>query len=279
MFWHFRQNRVDLLSRVRVMGIVNVTPDSFSDGGKYRSTELAIEHGLKLVEQGADFLDIGGESSRPGATPIPVEEELQRVIPVVEGLVAKTKIPISIDTTKAEVARQALAVGAQIINDITALRGDPLMPEVVRSSQAGVILMHMQGTPQTMQTDPQYEDVVAEVKGFLAESIEFAMGHGIGRERIVLDPGIGFGKTFEHNLELVQRLSELQSLTCPVLLGVSRKGMIGRMTGRPLEERLAGSLAVASVAVLQGGCQILRVHDVAETIDVVNVLSCFEQKR
>lgn len=279
MWWHFTNKQLDLNPPVKVMGIVNVTPDSFSDGGKYSSTERAIEHGLKLVEHGADLLDIGGESSRPGALPVPLEEELRRVVPVVEGLAKRTTVPISVDTTKAEVARRALAVGAQIINDITALRGDSQMASVVRETKAGVILMHMQGTPQTMQISPHYRNVVTEVKGFLAESAQYAKEQGIAPERIVLDPGIGFGKTFEHNLELIRNLPEFGSLGYPILLGVSRKGMIGQMTGKPTGERLIGSLTVAMVAVYEGGCHILRVHDVPETIEVVKVLSFLQKKK
>ncbi len=253
------------------MGIVNVTPDSFSDGGQFASTDRAVAHGLELVRQGADLLDVGGESSRPGAQPVPLEEELNRVVPVVRELARLTPTPISVDTTKAEVARQALAAGAHIINDITALLGDPLLPEVVRTYEAGVVLMHMQGTPATMQLDPAYQDVVREVSDFLQARLQALRNFGIAEDRVVLDPGIGFGKRGVHNWELMRRLDEFQRLGRPVCLGVSRKGFLGKRLERPLERRLAGSLAAACFALGRGAAQVLRVHDVAETRDAVAV--------
>jgi dihydropteroate synthase len=254
-----------------VMGIVNVTPDSFSDGGRFAAPETAVEHGLELVRQGADLLDVGGESTRPGSQPVPLEEELRRVVPVVRELAARCGLPVSVDTSKAEVARQALTAGAHVINDVTALRGDPDMAAVVRDFRAGVVLMHMQGTPATMQLAPAYADVVAEVTAFLEARLQAALDLGIAGEQVVLDPGIGFGKTAGHNLELLTRLEELQRLGRPVCLGVSRKGFLGRMLARPLEQRLAGSLAAACFALGCGSAQVLRVHDVAETRDAVTV--------
>jgi dihydropteroate synthase len=261
-----------------VLGIVNVTPDSFSDGGRFFDTDAAVAHGLHLIEQGADQLDIGGESTRPGSQPIAQEEELSRVIPVVRRLAALTRAPLSVDTSKAEVARQALEAGAHIINDITALQGDPHMSEVVRRYRAGIILMHMQGTPATMQIEPHYDDVVAEVAGFLEARLQACLDLGIAASQVVLDPGIGFGKTTEHNLRLLARLEELQRLGRPVCLGVSRKGFLGKVLGRPLEQRLAGSLAAACFALIRGTAQLLRVHDVAETRDLVTLITEIRKK-
>lgn len=254
------------------MGIVNITPDSFSDGGQFYSTDAAIEHGLRLVPQGADLLDIGGESSRPGAKSISLDEELARVIPVVRGLVAKSGVPISVDTTKAEVARQALEAGAAIINDITAGQGDPEMIDVVRINDAGLILMHMQGTPETMQEKPAYQDVVGEVREFLDERIRVCVAAGIPLERIAVDPGFGFGKTFEHNMTLLKHLDAIAAIGRPVVLGVSRKGFIGQITGRPRHERAIGSVAMASYCASRGTAHVLRVHDVAETVDAAKII-------
>jgi dihydropteroate synthase len=267
--WRCRDRLLRTDERALVMGIVNVTPDSFSDGGRFASREVAVAHALRLIEQGADLLDVGGESSRPGAQPVPLEEELARVLPVVRELAARTAMPISVDTTKAEVARQALEAGAHVINDITALQGDAAMAEVVRASGAGVVLMHMQGTPQTMQVNPTYQDVVAEVTAFLQTRLQAAADAGIAGEQVVLDPGFGFGKKTRHNLELMARLAEFQRLGRPVCLGVSRKGVFGKVLGRPLEQRLAGSLAAVCHALARDAAQIVRVHDVAETRDAV----------
>jgi len=269
--WQVQQRLLDIGRRPLVMGIVNVTPDSFSDGGRYATVEAAVAHGLELVRQGADMLDVGGESSRPGAEPVSSEEELRRILPVVRALAAAVDIPLSVDTTKAEVARQALEAGAHIINDITALRGDPAMAEVVRAWGAGVILMHMQGTPATMHLDPHYDDVVREVRQDLDARLQAAADLGIAKLQVVLDPGIGFGKTAEHNLELLARLEALQSLGRPICLGVSRKRFLGKLLGRPTEQRLAGALGVAGFALGRGAVQILRVHDVGPTRDVVEV--------
>jgi dihydropteroate synthase len=276
MRWHLR-DRVLTITRPLVLGIVNVTPDSFSDGGRHASADAAVAHGLALVEQGADLLDIGGESTRPGAAPVPPEEELRRVVPVVERLAARTQVPLSVDTSKAEVARACLAAGAHVINDVTALAGDPAMPEVVRAAGSGVILMHMQGTPATMQLNPQYADVVADISTFFEARLQYSAKVGIARERLALDPGIGFGKTLEHNLRLLARLDEFQRHGRPVCLGVSRKGFLGKVLGRPLEQRLAGSLAAACFAIARGAAQILRVHDVEATRDAVTLLAAIQE--
>jgi dihydropteroate synthase len=261
---------------VLVMGIVNVTPDSFSDGGQFLDTGAAIAHGLELVGQGAAVLDIGGESTRPGSAPVSALEELRRVLPVVRGLVAQTDVPLSIDTSKAVVARAALEAGAHVINDVTALRGDPDMAAVVRDHRAGLILMHMQGTPATMQLDPRYENVALEVTDFLQARLQAAENLGIAGSQVVLDPGIGFGKTREHNLTLLARLDQLGRLGRPVCLGVSRKGFLGRLLNRPVHERLAASLAAACHALARGSAHILRVHDVAATHDAVTVFAALE---
>ncbi len=265
-------------TRPLVMGIVNVTPDSFSDGGQHATTEPAVAHGLELVRQGADLLDVGGESTRPGAEPVPLEEELRRVVPVIRELAARCGVPLSVDTSKAEVARQTLAAGAEIINDVTALLGDPNMAGVVASFRAGVIVMHMQGTPQTMQKKPTYQDVVREVASFLEERLRALAEHGIAAAQVVLDPGIGFGKTSEHNRRLVVHLEEFRRLNRPICLGVSRKGSLGKITGRPVEERMAASLAVACFALGRQAAQILRVHDVAGTRDAVEVFQALQRE-
>jgi dihydropteroate synthase len=254
----------------RVMGIVNVTPDSFSDGGRLGGPEGAVAHARRLAAEGADLFDLGGESSRPGSEPVPVEEELRRVLPVVEALAAEAVGPISVDTTKAEVARRALAAGAAIINDITAMGGDPEMATVVAEAGAGVVLMHMQGVPRTMQDDPRYEDVVREVYDFLARRVEWAGSRGIPRERIAVDPGIGFGKTVAHNLEILRNLERFATLGCAVLIGTSRKGFLGTITGRGLANRVTAS-AVSALAACVAGARVVRVHDVAATVDAIKV--------
>lgn len=259
--FHWRELNPD--GRVLIMGILNVTPDSFSDGGRFLSPDAAVERALAMEKEGADIIDVGGESSRPGAEPVPVEEELRRVLPVLERLRGKLRIPISIDTTKAEVAEAALRAGASIVNDISALRFDPAMAPLVAKFGAGLVLMHMLGTPKTMQQAPHYEDVVTEVRDFLAERAQYAQSQGIPREAIAVDPGIGFGKTVEHNLELLRRLPELVELGFPVLVGPSRKSFIGAILGLGVEERLEGTLAACAVAVVRGA-DILRVHDVKE---------------
>jgi len=265
--------------RVLVMGIVNVTPDSFSDGGQHLRPDEAVAHGLDLVRQGADILDIGGESTRPGAIPVPFEEELRRVLPVVQELAGRTEVPLSIDTSKAAVADACLAAGAHIINDITALQGDADMPAVVAAHRAGVVLMHMQGTPATMQQAPHYEDVVQDVRRFLEERLQAAEAGGIARDYAIVDPGIGFGKTGVHNLELIARLDELQALGRPVCLGVSRKAFIGKILGQKVEERLISSLVVACYAMAQGSAQVVRVHEVQPTCEAAMLLSAIREKR
>lgn len=248
-----------------VMGVVNVTPDSFSDGGRSLAARDAIAHGRELVAQGADILDVGGESTRPGAEPVGAQEELRRVAPVLEGL-AGVGARLSIDTTKAPVARAALAAGADVVNDVSALRFDPGLAGVVAAADCEVCLMHMLGEPRTMQQDPRYDDVVADVKAFLEERLAFAVAEGIAEERVWLDPGIGFGKTVVHNLELLRRLDELVALGRPVVVGTSRKSFLGRITGREVGERVAGTIAT-SVLALERGAAIFRVHDVAAVAD------------
>ena len=263
--------RLDL-GRPLVMGVVNVTPDSFSDGGKFLDTTVAIAHACKLAEEGADILDIGGESSRPGALAVSPGEELDRIIPVLEGLKGIDK-PLSVDTRRPEVMRAALSAGASMINDIEALTA-PGALETVAKSQCAVCLMHMKGEPATMQQEPRYDDVVAEVRRFLDERAVACERAGIARERIVVDPGFGFGKTAAHNFELLRALPEIGKLGLPVLAGWSRKSTLGKLTGRPADERLAASLAAALLA-LQGGATILRVHDVKETRDVIVVWQAY----
>lgn len=257
------------LSVPRVMGIVNVTPDSFSDGGKYESTEKAVEHAMQLVAEGADILDIGGESTRPGATPVRLQDELVRVIPVIERLLKIAGVPLSIDTYKPKVMRAAIAAGADIVNDVRALQ-EPGALEVVAGSQVGVCLMHMQGTPQTMQLDPQYEDVVSEVNAFLAQRLAAAEAAGIAPERVVLDPGFGFGKKTEHNLLLLQQLDKTLAIGRPLLAGLSRKSVLGQITGGDIRVRLHASLAASVIAVMKGA-RIVRVHDVKATVDALKV--------
>ena len=244
----------------RVMGVVNVTPDSFSDGGLFLDPQRAVEHGRKLAADGADLLDVGGESTRPGSEGVSADEELRRVGPVVEEL-AEAGTPISIDTSKRIVAEVALDAGAALVNDVTALRSDPELAALCAERDCGVMLMHMLGAPRTMQEAPSYEDVVDDVKAFLADRIEFAVASGIDEERIWIDPGIGFGKTLAHNLELLHRLGELRSLGRPICVGTSRKSFIGKITGRDVEDRIGGTVA-SNVLALTKGAEVFRVHDV-----------------
>jgi len=253
-----------------IAGVVNVTPDSFSDGGKFFDTSAAVEHGLKLVAEGADILDIGGESTRPRATPVPESEELRRVIPVIEQLAARVKIPISIDTMKPAVARAAIAAGASIVNDVAANREDDAMWRVVAESGAGYVLMHMQGTPQTMQVSPVYSDVVREVHEFFFERMERLTNCGIAREQVILDVGIGFGKTLEHNLLLIGALRSFTTLERPLLLGVSRKSFLGKCSETETPGRLPAALACTAFAV-EKGVQVIRTHDVVETVQAVRM--------
>jgi dihydropteroate synthase len=264
----------------RVMGVVNVTPDSFSDGGRYLDPDVAISHGLELAAEGATILDVGGESTRPGALPVEVDEELRRVLPVVEGLAAAGTVPqISIDTNKAIVAAKALEAGATFVNDVTALRGDPEMVSLLAASGADVCLMHMLGEPRTMQDDPRYDDVVSEVKAFLEDRLHYAVQQGVGEDRVLLDPGIGFGKTLEHNLELIARIDELVALGRPVVIGASRKSFIGRITGRQDPgERVAGTVAV-NVLAYERGARVFRVHDVAPSRDALAMAAATVSQR
>ena len=253
----------NLADRVLVMGILNVTPDSFYVGSRTIDTESAIKAGLSMIEHGADIVDIGGESSRPGAPSVSVEQELHRVLPVIEGLHDRTSTPLSIDTTKAHVANAALQAGATIVNDITAMRGDPAMERTIAEAGAAVVLMHMQGTPGTMQEEPHYTDVVSEVFDFLLQRAESAEAAGIAPDHIILDPGIGFGKSLEHNLALIRALPKLASCGYPVLVGLSRKSFLGLLLDQPSSERLEGTIAANAIAIF-GGASIIRVHDVKE---------------
>ncbi|HEX6834900.1 MAG TPA: dihydropteroate synthase [Rudaea sp.] len=257
------------LDRPRIAGIVNVTPDSFSDGGHHLDPAAAIAHALQLVEQGADLLDIGGESTRPGAEPVSADEEIVRVVPVIEALARQTSVPISIDTSKPEVLRAAVAAGAGMVNDVYALRGEGAL-DAAAELKIAVCLMHMQGEPRTMQDDPRYDDVVSDVRRFLAERIFACEMSGIDKNRIVADPGFGFGKTLEHNLALLRGFDQLAALGVPIMAGLSRKAMIGTLTGRTIDQRAVGSAAAALIAV-QKGAAIVRVHDVAATRDALAV--------
>ncbi|HDS1648959.1 TPA: dihydropteroate synthase [Stenotrophomonas maltophilia] len=262
--------RILRLDRARVMGIVNVTPDSFSDGGHHDTTEAAVAHGLKLVEEGADLLDIGGESTRPGAVPVSVDEELRRIVPVIEQLAARTSVPISIDTFKPEVMRAAVAAGAGMINDIFGLRQDGAL-EAAAAANVPVVLMHMQGEPGNMQADPHYDDVVAEVHGFLVQRLFAAEMAGIAKKHLVIDPGFGFGKNTTHNMTLLARSERFLELGVPMLAGLSRKRSLGELTGREAPaERVAASVAAHLIAV-QRGARIVRVHDVAATVDALKI--------
>ncbi|MGA2800884.1 MAG: dihydropteroate synthase [Verrucomicrobiota bacterium] len=253
-----------------VMGVVNITPDSFSDGGKYFDTNAAVARALELVAQGAEILDIGGESTRPGARPVNEAEELRRVIPVIEKLAAKVKIPLSIDTVKPSVAHAALQAGASIVNDVAANRDDDAMRRVVAECQAGYVCMHAQGSPQTMQENPVYADVVREVGDFLRDRLKKLNACGVFADQVVLDVGIGFGKTVEHNLQLLANLHRFTTMARPLLIGVSRKSFIGKLSGADLNERLPASLACACLAI-QSGAHIIRAHDVAETVQAVRM--------
>jgi len=270
--WQCRERSIVLGDRTLVMGILNATPDSFSDGGDFFDPSMAVERALEMVAQGADIIDIGGESTRPGAEPVSATKEIARTAPIIGKIREHSDVPISIDTMKAEVAFQTLEAGADIINDVSAFETDPKMVEVAAESGAGVVLMHMKGSPQTMQENPTYGSVVDEVCTYLRTRLDFAAAHGLARNQMVIDPGIGFGKTTEHNLELLRGLPELLKCGAPVLVGASRKRFIGQVTGRTdPAERKAGSLGVAAWAATQGA-HILRVHDVIDTCDVCRML-------
>jgi len=273
--FRIKGEELELGQRTLLMGVLNVTPDSFSDGGLYFDRQLAIERALQMVEEGADIIDIGGESTRPFSEPTPLEEELRRVIPVIEAVAPKISIPISIDTYKAKVAFEALQAGASIVNDISGLRFDPEMVKIVAESGAGLIVMHIKGTPKTMQLDPHYDDVMDEIKSYLKESIEKAESEGVHPESIVVDPGIGFGKKLHHNLEIFRRLNELEELGKPILVGPSRKSFIGEILGLPVSERLYGTLGAVAYCALKG-VHIVRVHDVKAARQVVDIIDAIE---
>jgi dihydropteroate synthase len=268
---------IEFPGRPLMMGVVNVTPDSFFDGGSYLDRDAAVAHAIQLVEEGADLLDIGAESTRPGADAVSEVEECRRAIPVVTAVAKSVSVPISIDTSKAMVARAALDSGAILINDVTALRGDPMMADVIAETGAGIVLMHMQGTPRTMQQAPRYDDVVEEISVFFEERICFAMAHGIVRRQIILDPGIGFGKLLTHNLTLLAQLTRFEKFECPLLVGVSRKGFLGQLVGRQVHERQWGTAAAVAIAV-DRGAGILRVHDVRAMKDVVRVAAAIRRQ-
>ena len=269
MEFHLKGQRLGL-ERPLLMGIVNVTPDSFFDGGQFYDPQRAVAHALRLVEEGADLLDIGAESTRPGALPVDEQEERRRLVPVVAAVAKAVSVPISVDTSKAEVAKAAIDAGAIMVNDVTALRGDSAMVGVVAQAGVALVLMHMQGTPDIMQHAPRYDDVVGEVAQFLAERVRYAIDHGVARDRIVVDPGIGFGKTLGHNLDLLANLRVFAELGYPLLVGPSRKGFIGQLTDQSVEARGWGTAGVVALAVEQGA-NILRVHDVGPMKDVAKV--------
>lgn len=271
MILHCGQFKLDL-TKPRVMGIINVTPDSFSDGGHFSQAEVAIQHALTLIEEGADILDIGGESTRPNATPVTLQQELDRVIPVIEGLAAhRITTPISIDTYKPAVMLAAIAAGANIVNDINALQAEGAV-DAIASTNVGVCLMHMQGTPQTMQDNPHYVDVVDEVVAFLSKRVSICQQAGIASNRLLIDPGFGFGKTRAHNITLIQKLDALMELELPILVGLSRKSVLGQVTGNDVDARLYASVAAAVVSVMKGA-KIVRVHDVKATVEALKVVN------
>jgi len=272
------RNRQLEMRKPMVMGILNVTPDSFSDGGRFAELDAAVERACRIIEEKGDIIDIGGESSRPGSEPVALKDELERVIPVVLAVRKISEIPISIDTTKAEVARQAIEAGADIINDISALRFDAQMAEVAVESGVPVILMHMRGLPKTMQVDPIYDNCVAEIKDFFRERLEYCHRNGIEREKIILDPGIGFGKRLEDNLAILRHIAEFKETGCPIMVGTSRKSFIGHISGgaNEAEERIGGSIASALVG-LMGGVDIIRVHDVAATVEAIRVWKALQE--
>jgi dihydropteroate synthase len=262
--------------RTHIMGVLNVTPDSFSDGGQYFQLEKAVQHGLQMAREGADIIDIGGESTRPYSRPVSAEEEAERVIPVIEALVRESGIAVSIDTRKAEVARKALEAGATMINDISALRFDASLAAVAAEAQVPVILMHMQGTPENMQLKPVYHDLMGEIEAFLQEAVERALKAGIRRENIILDPGIGFGKTFDHNLQIIRDLSRLGKLEQPILVGSSRKAFIGHILDKTPDQRDIGSLATVACAVM-AGAHIVRVHNVRWALETVGIVDAIKR--
>ncbi len=266
-----KNKEFDFFNKTYTMGILNLTPDSFSDGGNYYEVEEAVKRAKLMVKEGADIIDLGAESTRPGATYIEEEEELKRILPVVSRLVKEIDIPISIDTYKSKVAEECLKLGAHIINDIKGLKGDPNMANVISKYNAPVIIMHIKGTPKNMQKNPHYEDLIMEIKESLGESIEIAKAAGIDLNKVILDPGIGFGKTFENNLEIINKISEFKKMGYPILVGASRKGFIGDILGSPPLERVEGNLAVAAITAYEGA-GIIRVHEVAETVKTLKLV-------
>ena len=270
MYWQCRNRKLECGHRPLIMGILNVTPDSFSDGGSFTDSAAAVKAAREMVTNGADIIDVGGESTRPGACGVDEAEELRRVVPIIEALAGETDSVISVDTMKAGVAREAMAHGAHIINDVSALTHDAAMVDVAREFGAGVVLMHMQGSPRTMQREPHYEDVVSDIRSYLEKRIESVTAAGLLRETLAVDPGIGFGKTVEHNVRLIGELEAFAELGQPVLVGLSRKRFLGMLTGAPVEQRIAGSLAGLACAVLHGA-HIMRVHDVKASADAVRI--------
>ena len=264
----FGSKRYDLTSRTHIMGILNVTPDSFSDGGQYHDVDAAVARGVEMAEEGADFIDIGGESTRPGSDPLSLDEELKRVLPVIERLAKATDVPLSIDTYKASVAERALNAGAVIVNDISGLHFDDRLADVTAEHHASIVLMHIQGTPKTMQENPHYDNRIEEICEYLAQGIRRARGAGI--EQIIVDQGIGFGKTLTHNLEIIRRLGEFQRLGCPLLVGPSRKSFIGRILDLPVDQRIEGTAAAVTASIMNGA-NIIRVHDVKEMKRIAQV--------
>ncbi len=270
---------LNLSRKTAVMGILNVTPDSFSDGGVHLAGPMAVEGGLRMVDDGADIIDIGGESTRPGSEPVSLDEELLRTLPVIESLASKVRVPISIDTSKAEVARRAIDAGASIVNDISGLRFDPGMPEVVSRCGVPVVIMHMKGNPKDMQQAPSYVALIPEIMEFLRERIAFAVKAGIPEERIIIDPGIGFGKTADHNLEILNNLDKFASLGRPILVGASRKAFIGKvLNNAPATQRMEGTAAAVAISIMRGAC-IVRVHDVREMAKVAKVADAIKREK
>ncbi|MEW6067587.1 MAG: dihydropteroate synthase [Nitrospirota bacterium] len=275
----WRNFSLDFSEKTYIMGILNVTPDSFSDGGLYFDKSTAVRRAIEMVEEGADIIDIGGESTRPGSEPVTIEEELRRTIPVIEEIVKEINIPISIDTYKADVAKRAIDAGASIINDISGLRFDPMMPDIASEYKVPIVIMHIKGTPRHMQKSPYYEALIPEIMDYLREGIRLALESGIPEDKIIIDPGIGFGKTFEHNLEIINRLGEFTFLEKPLLIGVSRKAFIGRILGDvPVTERLEGTAAAAAIAIMNGA-NIVRIHNVKEMVRVAKVTDAIKNIR
>lgn len=273
----FKGFSLDFSKKTHVMGILNVTPDSFTDGGRYFDKDSAIEHGIRMVEDGADIIDVGGESTRPGSDPVPYEEEIRRTIPVIEAIAKKVNVPIAIDTYKADVAERALDAGASIVNDVSGLRFDPDMPKVSARYGVPVVIMHIKGTPKNMQANPVYDALMPEISDYLRTGIRIAVNSGVSEDMIILDPGIGFGKTFEHNLEILKNLQEFAMLGKPLLIGPSRKAFIGKiLNDAPALERLEGTAAAVAISIINGA-NIVRVHDVREMVKVAKVADAIKR--